>query len=982
MNPQSRKTSPQPLENTDPGWNTLPPRSALKTNSRTLDLNGLWRFQWFRKIEDKTNAPFFAPGHDQKIPVPASFVMPELDKFLNADHGKPAYTNVNFPFPIDVPFPPDENGVGEYHREITWDNPPKRAYLRFDGLEGASDIWWNGVYLGSTRGSRLPSEFDVSGLVREENTISIRVFTFSAASYIEDQDEWWLPGIIRNVSLIERPTLSIDDVFVEANYLDGIASLTVSVRGELPSDHPLEIQILETGTKLLAGVSTKVSAALPWSAESPNLYTLRVQIAETDEGEQVELRFGFRSVAVVDSMLTVNGAPIQLRGVNRHEHHPLWGRTVPEETVRLELALMKRSNINAIRTSHYPPDSLFLELADELGFWVIDECDFETHGFGAVDWEDNPTDDPAYEAALVDRAQRMVHRDKNHPCIIMWSLGNEAGVGKNLGSMAKAIRSIDSSRLLHYEGDHSSEHVDVWSMMYASIDFVEKAGLGEEPALENPELEARRSKMPVLLCEYAHAMGTGPGGLSEYQNLFNSYPRLVGGFVWEWLEHGIFTELGDQTITNYGGDFGEVLHDGNFVIDGLVSADRTPRSQLADLAQVFSPLELKINDEVTKLTVISRLDHIDSSCFVLRWEVQSGEGSVGSGEINHQPLDARSTGVIEIPKNVSDLLIGQARVLTVWFETIYSNWAVPSGWVVASTQAKSKEVSFSAFKGSVGVLPEGIVIKDALEVDSTTGQPIRIWDEKISNWALTLWRAPTDNDLGIAWDEPDQPAAATRWKMIGLDRLVSRLVAITEKTDSLLIETRIGAAATNAAVDCSWLWRLGEFGLELEIKVSPIGNWPTTWSSHWARVGVGFTLKAVAETEVSWFGKGPGPGYPDTGQGTKWGWFQSSIGSLQERTVRPQESSRRPGVFKAQVGQQVAMSFESEVGLTIRPWSTAVVAETSHDHLLPKTSEAHLVIDFACSGVGSGACGPGVLAKYRLPATKVNGRISFAPPIK
>jgi beta-galactosidase len=275
------------------------------------------------------------------------------------------------------------------------------------------------------------------------------------------------------------------------------------------------------------------------------LHTLRVRTP----GETVELAIGFRTVAIVDGVFTVNGAPVQLRGVNRHEHHPDFGRHVPRAVVEAELLLMKRSNINAIRTSHYPPDPSMLDLADRLGFWVIDEADVETHGFGPNDWRGNPTDDVAWEAALRDRAARMVERDRNHPSIVMWSLGNEAGVGRNLAAMAAEIRSRDATRPLHYEGDQSCADLDVWSQMYPSHATVELIGRGEEPLLDDPALDARRRAMPFVLCEYAHAMGTGPGGLTEYQRLFDTYPRLMGGFIWEWLEHGIHVERDGQRVT-------------------------------------------------------------------------------------------------------------------------------------------------------------------------------------------------------------------------------------------------------------------------------------------------------------------------------------------------------------------------------------------------------------------------------------------------
>lgn len=967
----------QPLKSKDPGWNTLPPRAALKTDATVTDLNGMWRFRWLPISEDTGLAPSFPKGHRELIPVPASFVMPHLDSYLSKPHGLPSYTNVNYPFPIDPPFPPDQNGVGEYERDVNFDNPTEHSVLRFDGIEGAADLWWNGSYLGSVRGSRLPSEFDLSGIVDKHNTLAVRVFTFSAASYLEDQDEWWLPGIIRNVSVIERPDFAIQDVAIEANWVDGEAKLRVEVAASPGS--LVEIEIIETGTVLKVGEESIVSGASAWSAEAPNLYTLRVRASgDSGHGETVELRFGFRTVKIKDSTLTVNGSPIKLRGVNRHEHHPLWGRTVPEQTVRDELALMKRSNVNAIRTSHYPPSTLMLALADELGFWVIDECDLETHGFGNINWVGNPTDDSSWGSALVDRAERMVQRDKNHPSIIIWSLGNEAGVGKNLGAMAKAIRSIDGSRPIHYEGDQNCEYVDLWSMMYASVDYVEKVGKGMEEALESPALEALRRNMPFVLCEYAHAMGTGPGGLTEYQELFDKYPRLIGGFIWEWLEHGITTVEDGVIKTNYGGDFGELIHDGNFVIDGLVSSDRLPRASLADLAEVFSPVIMDINASGSKLSMTSRFDHSNASHLSLHWHMMQNGSEVKSGQIEFGVLEPRAELVIEMPQEALSALSDNSGVLTVWLQTKIETWAVPAGHVVASAQCISPKGPIEQKKSSersqvVQTLDEFVAICPQ------TGKLLKIGNVEVADWALSLWRAPTDNDLRVGWGESDLPALAERWAQLGLNRLSSRLLSLEKIGESRIdVKTRVGAAATNAAVDCTWSWELKGSSVELNLQITPNNHWPNNWPSHWARVAVEFSIEAGANTPVSWFGKGPGPGYPDSGQAAKLGWYCLSIKELQERTVKPQESGRRAEVLQATFGNQLSLSFESAVGLTARPWSPTVIAQTSHDHLLPDSDRAHIVIDFACSGVGTAACGPGVLARYRLPAQPISGCVVFS----
>ncbi len=330
----------------------------------------------------------------------------------------------------------------------------------------------------------------------------------------------------------------------------------------------------------------RVERVEAWSAEVPRLYEAVVASA----GERVLLQVGFRQVAVEDGLLLVNGHRVQLHGVNRHEFDPDTGRAVSEDVMRRDIELMKAHNVNAVRTSHYPPHPRFLDLCDELGLYVIDECDLETHGFFPLAWRHNPSDDPAWEEAFVDRMRRMVERDKNHASVLMWSLGNESGTGRNLSAMAAWARERDPSRPLHYEHDWSCRDVDVYSRMYASHAEVDAIGRGEEEPLADAALDARRRRMPFLLCEYAHAMGNGPGGLADYQALFERHPRCQGGFVWEWIDHGLRDVA--RGFFAYGGDFGEPLHDSNFVADGLLFPDRTPSPGLIELKKVFAPVRI------------------------------------------------------------------------------------------------------------------------------------------------------------------------------------------------------------------------------------------------------------------------------------------------------------------------------------------------------------------------------------------------------
>ena len=493
-------------------------------------------------------------------------------------HGAPAYTNVAYPFPVDPPFVPDANPTGEYRRRFAlppgW--PQGDALLRFGGADSHLRAWLNGTELGEACGSRLVHEFAVGHLLEPENELAVEVRRWSAGSYLEDQDMWWLSGLFRSVELLARPAGCVGDLFVHA-----AADGTLRVDADVPA----RVVVPELGIDAAAGETVAAGPVEPWSAELPRLYDGELRAA----GETVPLRIGFRTVAVEDGELRVNGRRVLLRGVNRHEWDPERGRAVTEDVMRRDVELMKAHNVNAVRTAHYPPHPRFLELCDEYGLYVIAECDLETHGFQEVGWRGNPSDDARWRDAYLDRIERTVERDKNHPSVILWSLGNESGIGCNLAATADWVRRRDPSRPLHYEHDLTATLGDVHSRMYATHAEVEALGRREEPPLEDPALDAARRAKPFLQCEYAHAMGNGPGGLAEYQALFERHPRCAGGFVWEWIDHGIRRPEGDFA---YGGDFGEPLHDGNFVADGLVLPDRTPSPGLTELKAVFSPVRI------------------------------------------------------------------------------------------------------------------------------------------------------------------------------------------------------------------------------------------------------------------------------------------------------------------------------------------------------------------------------------------------------
>ncbi|MEU4223145.1 glycoside hydrolase family 2 TIM barrel-domain containing protein [Nonomuraea sp. NPDC026600] len=945
------------LENFAPGSGRLDPRAALRSDARSFDLNGDWRF----RLSPSANLPddFADPGYDDSawdsLPVPSHWQL--------HGHGSPAYTNVVYPFPVDPPHVPNENPTGDHRRTFDLPEGWTGGRLRFEGVESFARVWLNGHELGFSTGSRLPVEFDAGPwLVPGRNVLAVRVHQWSAASYLEDQDMWWLPGIFRDVSL----TRSAADVFVHASYADG--------HGTLSFDGPGRLAIAELGIADLAPGTEITVDAEPWTAETPRLYEAVVTLPD----ESVRVRVGFRTISIEDGVLLANGRPLLFKGVNRHEFHPEHGRAVPYETMRADVLLMKRHNVNAVRTSHYPPHPDFLDLCDELGLWVIDECDLETHGFGEVGWRANPTDDPRWAEALLDRMRRTVERDKNHPSVIMWSLGNEAGVGRNLAVMADWTRQRDPSRPIHYEGDRSCADTDVYSRMYASHAEVEAIGQGVEEPLSDPELDARRRAMPFLQCEYAHAMGNGPGGLADYQELFERYPRLAGGFIWEWIDHGLAHPSFEYA---YGGDYGEPVHDGNFVIDGLLFPDRTPSPGLLDLKKVFEPVRFEFAEQVVRVANHHGYRDLSHLGFVAVVE----EEGVPVAEF---PLDVPAAGgEVKLP----DLPAGEGeRWLTVravlaadqpwadaghevaWGQTRLSP---ESGESLASgVQEQARPASEAGGAGAVADSGSGATASSGsgavagLDFDPATGRLTRLFGIEVEGPRLDLWRAPIDNDT--------YGGLADRWRNLGLHRLTHRVDAI-ETGDGLTVRARVAPAATDLGLHVVYRWVATDGGLELTVDVEPDGD----WTEPLPRLGVVMALPA-AFGDVTWFGRGPGEAYPDTGMAARVGRWSATVEDLQTPYVYPQENGHRADVRWAELTSPsggIRVTGDPVFGLTARRWTTAELEAARHRPDLKPGDRVHVNLDLAQHGVGTASCGPATLPQYELQARPVTFRLRFDP---
>lgn len=970
-----------------PGEGSEPPRTRLRSDAPAQPLDGTWQFRVSASVLDIPDDTWLdgTAGVWSELVVPGHW---NLNGF-----GLPAYSNVQFPFPIDPPHPPDHNPIGDYRRAFSLDPglaaaaavPGSRILLRFDGIESAADVFLNGERLGSTRGSRLTHEFDVTGIVRPAgNVIGVRVAKFSDATYLENQDMWWLPGIFRSVELLARPSGGIDDAFVTADYDPATGRGELAVRVAAEGDvgvriHELGIDTVVRGTgpgtvdTALAPALVEAGEVSPWSAETPRLYDVVLSTA----AERVSLRVGFRRVESADGILTVNGRPVTLRGVNRHEHDPEHGRVHSEALARRDIELMKQHNINAVRTSHYPPHPDFLDLADEYGLYLIDECDLETHEYEYVEWRGNPSTDPAWREAFLDRIRRTVTRDRNHPSVILWSLGNESGAGSNITAMADWVRGHDPSRLIHYEGDWSSRDVDVYSRMYPSHEEVRR--IGEEAlhpaAFDATADEVRRRGLPFILCEFGHAMGNSPGGVKEYWELVERYPRIAGAFVWEWVEHGIAVrdETGRRLI-RYGGDFGESVHDHNFVIDGLVSADRELRPGLVDYAAIIAPVVFEITADRRAAAVINRYDHIDLSHLRVCWRRERDGVVVAEGELEVATAPRRRTEVALPPAarddraapEVADVLTLEAALRD---ET---SWASP-GHVVA----RGQHVRAGAPAREDGVAP-------AAHLFDRRARPLVLGTARVVDPPrLGIWRAPTDNDRAAGWDEPDLPPYAERWATARMDRMLTRLRG-TERDDlALTAWTRDGTPSYDAAIDAVWAWRAVEDGMLLHLDIEPHGPWEVDW----ARLGIDLALEG-APVGLDFAGYGPGPSYPDTDSGVHFGWHRVGASDLVTPHVRPQESGSRRGVRDATIRTETGDvrvrvlqggSTDAGVAITVSPWDRRTLADTTHASLLPAPTATHLSIDIAQSGVGTATCGPGVLPRYRVPAFAASVRLLFSP---
>jgi len=976
-------------------------------------LNGEWKFNYAETAEEAPTS-FFEEDFDvntwDTISVPSSWQM--------HGYGAPHYTNVQFPFPVDPPRVPTENPTGSYRRDFfipeTWDG--REIFLRFEGVDSAFEVWVNGEFVGMSKGSRIPAEFDITGQIRRgPNFIAVRVHKWSDGSYCECQDMWWLSGIFRDVYLLAAPNAHVWDTSVSTEFDGDYNNAVLKLKSDFLSYGPavknykLEAVLLDADSQKIAGADSAVSIdangesvielEIPvksphkWSAETPYLYNLLVTLID-ETGSAIEvtpIKVGFRQVEIKGDVFYVNGVPIKVKGVNRHEHHPDLGRAIPLEVMRKDILIMKRHNVNAVRTSHYPDDPRWYDLCDYYGIYLIDECDLETHGFCYIkDWHGNPPFEPDWEGACVDRMVRMVERDKNHPSIIMWSLGNEANLGENHKSMAKAAREIDPTRPIHYEGDYHLQVADVYSRMYPSVDMVIAIGKGEYN-IEDAHRDYK--EMPFVMCEYAHAMGNGPGNLLEYWDVIYSYPRLMGGFIWEWIDHGIRKRTPDgREYFGYGGDFGDFPNDINFVCDGLIFPDRVPSPGLVEYKKIIEPVMVEAIDlKSGKFKLINRYDFRSLDSLNLAWSIAADGRVLQSGTAPVPAIKAHETGELTISYKLPAPAPATDYYLTLSFSLSSDETWAERGFEVAWAQFKLDVKAPAPRVISADQMPP-VSIEECDNMICVTGADFELAFDRIhamiAEWnsngqwlinsgpKLDFWRATTDNDRGGR-------NIANQWRSAGLHWLQHRVdaVEVEKLTNAARIkaEVRIAPPVHGRAFNCEYTYTIyGSGDVLIDVHGVPEGEWP----GELPRIGLQMALP-LALDQVTWFGRGPGESYIDTKQAGKFGLYRKTVDELYTPYVFPQENGNRTDVSWVALTNPRGMGMlavgQPAINFSALRFTPMDLENARHTSELTPRDEVILHLDYAQNGIGSNSCGPAPLQQYILQTEEFRFSVRLKP---
>lgn len=890
-------------------------------------LNGNWNFAFFARDIDVPETI----THWATVPVPSCW--------QTLGYEKPGYTNVCYPHPIDAPFVPDDNPCGVYEREFELDTnwKDRKTYIVFEGVSSCLFLYVNGTYVGFSQGSHLQAEFDITEYVESgTNTLTVKVLKWSVGSYLEDQDFFRYSGIFRDVYLLSREENHIVDVNICAD----TKTIAVDAEDYVIYDHGVEVNDFQN--------------PVLWNAENPHLYTVVVK----GKTEYIPFYVGMREISVSEKgELLINGVPVILKGVNHHDTHPKNGYCQTEEELMADLIAMKKLNINTIRMSHYPPTPEFLNMCDKMGFYVIDETDIETHGYIMrharqeyhFDVENDiwPCSNPEFAKEFVERMQRMVERDKNHASIIMWSTGNESGYGVNHEKMIAWTKQRDASRLIHCEdasrkGDNSK--VDVISRMYLSLDECIEY-------VENP-----KETKPVFLCEYAHAMGNGPGDVYDYMDLFNKYPQLIGGCIWEWADHVVL----EDGVQKYGGDFGELTHDGNFCCDGLVFSDRSFKAGSLNSKYAYQNFDAELTARGIKVTNRYDFSNLKKDTFVLGLSVDGTIVEEKKLQIDLVPHTSCEIALpFVLPKTCS---VGMFINIEQYDEN--------QNLIGMKQLEPEVEVQSLVLSGAIEVFKEDeryIYIDGhgfAYTFDKhygTLSSMIKEGKELLGALPkLSVWRAPTDNDRVVKkqWGR----LYNDNWAGENMNILFSKVYSCEVNENTITVT---GSLAGISRLPILWHTVTYSFFQNGEIKVSVSAKMRENLGVFLPRFGFEF-ISPIENEGFTYFGMGPEEAYQDMCHHTMVGLYQSDAKSQYVNYVVPQEHGNHYKTKLLKMDGGLTFATDDTFEFSVSEFTAEALTDAMHTDELIKNGKTNIRIDYKVSGIGSGSCGPQLMEKYQL----------------
>ena len=1035
--------------NREPSRAAFTPFHAQKGDC-SICLDGTWKFRW-TPVPDERIVEFYQTDFNDKdwvgFPVPANW---EVNGY-----GTPIYVSAGYPFKIDPPRVMGEpkvdyttykerNPVGQYRRSFQlpagWE-ARGQTFLRFEGVMSAFYVWINGERVGYSQGSMEPSEFNITNYLHAgENQIALEVYRYSDGSYLEDQDFWRFGGIHRSIHLLHTPDIRIRDYAVRTlpvstDYQDfilqidpqfsvyrGMTGKGTTLQGVLKDASGREIATLkgdvedildlehkagrmnewypQRGPRKLGRMSATIKSPKRWTAETPYLYKLHLTLltAEGEVIEQVEQSVGFRSVEIRNGQLLVNGAPVRFRGVNRHEHDPRTARVMSEERMLQDILLMKQANINAVRTSHYPNVSRWYELCDSLGLYVMDEADIEEHGLRGI-----LASTPDWHAAFLDRAVRMAERDKNHPSIVMWSMGNESGYGPNFAAISAWLHDFDPTRPVHYEGAQGAggepdpKTVDVISRFYTRVkqEYL-NPGIAEGEDKERAEnarwerlleiAERTNDNRPVMTSEYAHSMGNALGNFKEYWDEIYSNPRMLGGFIWDWVDQGIYKTLPDGRImVAYGGDFGDKPNLKAFCFNGLLMSDRETTPKYWEVKKVYSPVELRV--ESGGLRVTNRNHHTDLSQYRCLWTLsidgkQKDQGEitlpeVAPGESETIPLPVSIAGKKASAKATSDLRLTISFILkrdALWakagHEVAWEQFCIQEGALLSSKLENRGRLKVRADEEHLSISGSGFSIQWEKNATGSLTSLTYHGKEMLAHPAdfplqpvTQAFRAPTDNDKSFGnWLAKDWSLHQMDNPRISLDSFKHEV----REDGAVIVRVQTRNRYKEGAIVTTSLYTILSDGtIDLKTTFQPQGILPEL-----PRLGIAFCLSSDYNTFI-WQGRGPQDNYPDRKTSAAVGLWKGSVADQYMHYPRPQDSGNKEEVRLLMLtdrhGKGIRVDAVEDVfSASALHYTAQDLYKETHDCNLKPRSEIILSLDAAVLGLGNSSCGPGVLKKYAI----------------